>query len=72
MQHLHLLVEDDYIETFIDSLEKEKVVVIEKDFSQNQELLQSEFSNYKEKKLECKTYYASMKELSIWLKEKEQ
>lgn len=71
MKQIHLLVEDDYIETFIAELPKGKATVIEKDFTENQEHLKDGFSNYLDNKSTLLPYYESMKELSIWLKERE-
>lgn len=71
MKKVYLLVEDDYLETFMDSLPKEKVIVIEEDFEKNKQLLQNTLNLYKNNKSEFSPYYESMKELSDWLKKRE-
>ena len=69
---INLLVEEDYIETLMDELPKDKVIVIEKEFEQNRELLALQLENYENKSTELISYFDSMKELSIWLKAKEE
>lgn len=71
MKKVHLLVEDDYLETFMDSLPKEKVIAVEEDFEKNQKLLQDAFEEYKENQSSFLPYYESMKDVSNWLKMRE-
>ena len=71
MKKVHLLVEDIYLEAFMDSLPKDKVVVIEKDFEKNQELMQDTLEKYENNSSNFTAYYESMKNLSTWLKERE-
>ena len=71
MTRVNLLIEDDYIETFINELHKEKVIIIEKDFEKNRVLLENELLKYKQNANELVPYFDSMKELSKWLKAKE-
>lgn len=71
MTTIHLLVEDDYVDKFVTDLPKEKVIVIEKDFSENIVKLKTTFDIYQNGKSEFISYYESMKNISIWLKGKE-
>ena len=71
MQILHLLVEDDYIETFVNELSKDRVRIIEKEFIKNRSLLQDALDNYTHKKDSVKLYSESMKELTLWLNARE-
>ena len=71
MRILHLLVEDDYIETFMETLPKDKITVIEEDFKDNKKKLQNEFDRYKDGDVKFKHYTDSMKELNSWLKKQE-
>jgi len=71
MKKIYLLVEDDYLETFMDSLPKEKVIAVEEDFEENQKLLQNILEEYKENQSSFLPYYESMKDVSNWLKMRE-
>ena len=71
MQTIHLLIEDDYIEEFIHGLPKDKVIVIEEDFKENKIMLDDELKNYQQNPSDFIPYSKSMKELSIWLNERE-
>ena len=71
MQIIHLLVEDDYIESFVGGLVKEKVFIVEKEFEDNKKVLQEILKNYNKNKDEFTPYYESMKNMSVWLQEKE-
>ncbi len=71
MVTLHLLVEDDYVEDFVNSLDKDKVKIVEEDFKSNIEVIGETLKEYKSNPENFVPYYSSMKEMSIWLKEKE-
>lgn len=71
MTTLHLLIEDEYVEGFVNSLDKEKVKVIEAEFELNKSLIQDVVNSYTSDKDLFTPYYDSMKEMSIWLKEQE-
>lgn len=68
---LHLLVEDDYIENFVEQLPKEKVIIIEEDFQENKEKLQAVLQDYRDNKDEFTPYSKSMQNINEWLKDKE-
>ena len=70
MQTLHLLVKDEFIEEFVKSLPKEKVIVVEKEFKENKKLFQDELNKYNNDKLMTIPYQESAKELNLWLKGK--
>jgi len=67
---LNLLIDDDFIEEFVKSLPRDKVVIVEKEFQENRVELQKEFDNYKQNKNQIKSYQQSKKELDEWLKQK--
>jgi len=67
---LNLLIDDDFIEEFVKSLPRDKVVIVEKEFQENRVKLQKEFDNYKQNKNQIKSYQQSKKELDKWLKQK--
>ena len=71
MPILHLLIDDDNIQSFVDSLDKEKVKIVEEDFESNRVLIQGVLDSYSSEKNLFIPYYDSMKDMSIWLKEKE-
>lgn len=71
MAILHLLIDDEYVEDFVDTLDKEKVKVVEEGFESNKVLIQNVLDSYSDDKNSFSPYYDSMKEMSIWLKEKE-
>lgn len=71
MTMVHLLIEDDYVEDFMNTLPKDKITVIEEDFKSNQHLLENELQKYSDDKSSVIPYYESMKELGLWLNEKE-
>jgi hypothetical protein len=68
---VHLLIEDDYLETFMTDLPKDKVVVVEEDFEQNKQKLQDVLGNYSVNEKALVPFYESMKTLNQWLKERE-
>ncbi|MFT5835607.1 MAG: hypothetical protein ACI9RG_000500 [Sulfurimonas sp.] len=67
MTTIHLQVEDDYIETFMKTLPKDKVIIIEEDFKNNQKNLQEQVREYENSNDTFISYYDAMKEMSIWL-----
>lgn len=71
MIKIHLLIEEEYIQEFMQNLPKDKVKVIEEDFEQNKTLLQNELEQYKDSTSKYLTYNESMKNLSTWLSGKE-
>ncbi len=64
---IHLQVEDDYIDTFMESLPKDKVVVIEENFKDNQQKLHEVLNLYKKSPDVFVSYYDSMKDIGSWL-----
>ena len=71
MASLHLLVDDEYIEEFVNSLDKAKVKVIEKNFEENKTTMQDVLASYNTDDSSFIPYYESMQDMSIWLKELE-
>ena len=71
MTTIHLLIDDDYIETFMASLPKDKISVIEEDFKENKKKLHDTFESYKTNPRDFKPYNESMKDMNVWLKDKE-
>lgn len=69
MKTIQIQVEDDYLETFLESLPKEKVRVIDQAFIDNQNKLQEELENFLQGKGEFTPYYETMKEMDNWLRE---
>ncbi len=67
---LHLLIEDDYVQTLVDSLPKDKVRIIEEDFEQNKQLLKETFNEYNNNN-ESIPYSQSMNNITQWLNERE-
>ena len=68
---IHLQVEDDYIDAFMKSLPKDKVVVIEENFKENQITLHKALKDYENDKEKFTPYYESMKKLSSWFEMKQ-
>ncbi len=66
---LHLLVEDDYIQTFVESFQKDKVIIIEKEFEENKKLIQAQLQVYKDNISKFSSYSESMININNWLKE---
>ncbi|MBL0708114.1 MAG: hypothetical protein JJW00_03610 [Sulfurimonas sp.] len=67
MTALHLLVEDDFIDSFVSSL-PEEVVIVEEDFKANQALLKETINDYENSKDSFVPYHKSMIVLDEWLK----
>jgi hypothetical protein len=68
---IHLKVDESYIEQLMMILPKEFVRVVEKDFDENQALLEEEFLNYKEDSDSFFEYTDSMKNMDNFLKSME-
>ena len=68
---LHLLVDEEYIESFVALLPKDKVRVVEKNFSENRVLLDNVLKEYKNSTKNFIEYKDSMNDISSWLKERE-
>jgi len=69
---LHLLVEDSYIDEFAAGLPKDKVTIIEEDFKENQKKLQNTLEDYQNHESGFISYSENMKDINMWLKEKEE
>ena len=67
---IHLQIEEDYIETFMMTLPKDKVIVIEENFKENKELLKDSLLSYQKENQEFIPYYDSMKNIDTWFEEK--
>jgi len=68
---IHLQIDEDYIDTFMLTLPKEHVTVIEENFKENQLLLEKELQSYNEKDQNLIPYYDSMENITSWLNELE-
>jgi len=68
---IHLKVDESYIETLMMMLPKEHVRVVEKDFDENQLLLQEELAKYKESPTSFIEYTDSMKNMDRYIEEME-
>ena len=71
MTSLHLLIEDDYIDEFAQALPKDKVRIVEKNFDENKQKLQTAFEAYCENNTQVKPLQNSMQDLKIWLDQKD-
>ncbi|MEA2091097.1 MAG: hypothetical protein U9O83_01875 [Campylobacterota bacterium] len=63
---VQLLIDDNFIEEFMNSLPKDKVRVIEADFQVNQDKLQKVLQEYKDSRDSFIPYFKSMKNISAW------
>ncbi|MEA3229045.1 MAG: hypothetical protein U9P38_08255 [Campylobacterota bacterium] len=70
MIKINLLVEEEYIDTFMTTLPQDKVIVIEENFEQNRELLKNELSKCTQNSDDLLSYTDSIKELDRWLEKK--
>jgi len=70
MIKINLLVDEEYIEEFMNQLPKGKVVVIEENFEDNKLALENVVDDYSQNKEQFIPYYDSMKNISSWFKEK--
>jgi hypothetical protein len=57
---IHLLIDNAYIEEFMQKLPKDKVIVIEEDFKQNKKLYENSLKEYLDDDKKFTTYYESM------------
>lgn len=71
MKTIQIQIEDDYLETFLETLPQEKVKVVDQTFLDNQKRLQEELDNFLHGKGEFTSYHETMKEMDNWLKEGE-
>jgi len=69
MKTIQIQVEDDYLETFLESLPQDKVKVVNQTFIDNQKKLQEELENFFHGKGEFSPYYETMKQMDNWLQE---
>ena len=69
MTKLHLLVDDDYIEEFVNSFDNNKVKIIEEDFEDNKKLLFSELEKYKSNKEGFIDLSENISKMSNWISE---
>ncbi len=69
MKTIQLQIEDDYLETFLETLPQDKVRIIDQTFLDNQKILQEELEDFLHGKGEFTSYYDAMKEMDNWLKE---
>jgi len=67
MEKVSLLIDEDYINEFMNSLPKNKVIVVEENFKINKELFANHLEEYKNGDVEPISYYESSKNLSTWL-----
>lgn len=72
MRTLQIQVEDDYLETFLETLPQDKVKIVDQTFLDNQKRLQEELENFLQGRGEFTPYYETMKEMDNWLKEGEE
>ena len=66
---IHLQIDEEYIDTFMLTLPKEHVTIIEENFKENQILLTEELQSYNEKSQDFIPYQESMKNINSWLDE---
>jgi adenylate kinase family enzyme len=69
---IHLQIDEDYIDTFMLTLPKEHITVVEENFKENQTLLQKEFQSYNTKTQNFISYYEKMNSINSWFKELEE
>lgn len=67
---VQLLVDDDFVEEFMNSLPKDKVSIIELDFQANQDKLKKALQEYQDDSDSFVPYFKSMKNISAWFNEK--
>lgn len=72
MIKIRLMIEEEFIEEFMNSLPKDKVKVIEENFEENQVVLQETLDNYEIDNSSFAPLNETMNNLSQWLNEKEQ
>lgn len=72
MTKISFLIEDDFIEEFIQQLPKDKVTVIEEDFEDNKKLLKEVLEKYMKDKDGFISYNESMKNINEWFLKREE
>jgi len=70
MTKITLLIKDDYIDSFMQELPRDKVVVVEEDFNENIEKLTNVLKEYNSDRSEFISYYDSMKNIKNWLEQR--
>ena len=70
MTKIHLLIDDDYVDTFMTTLPKDHVRIIEENFEENKILLQQEFDKYIHNNGKFTPHYENMKVINNWLNKK--
>jgi len=68
---IHLQIDEDYIDTFMLTLPKEHITVIEENFKENKRLLEDELLFYINKEKKFIPYAQSIDNISLWFKEHE-
>jgi len=70
MTKITLLIKDDYIDSFMQELPRDKVIVIEEDFNENIEKLTNVVNEYNNDSGKFISYYDSMKNIKSWLEQR--
>lgn len=70
MTKITLLIKDDYIDSFMQELPRDKVIVIEEDFNENIEKLTNVVNEYNNDSGKFISYYDSMKNIKNWLEQR--
>ncbi len=63
MAVVHLLVDDEYIQSFIDTLDREKIKIVEKDFEKNKKLFEEVFQSYINSDIDFFPYYHGVRDI---------
>lgn len=71
MKTIQLLIEDDYLETFLKTLPLDKVKIIDQTFIDDRNSLHEELNNFLNNKGNVISYQETMAEMNNWLKKKE-
>nr|WP_321268709.1 hypothetical protein [uncultured Sulfurimonas sp.] len=71
MTKISLLIDNEYIESFMQTIPKDKVIVIEEDFQENKQKLQTVLQEYKNGEKNFVSYYESMKDVNNWLTQRQ-
>ena len=72
MAIVHLMIDDDYVESFVASLDNTKIRIIEKDFQENKILLENSLRDYQLSGEDFKPLTDTMKDIDIWLEGKDE
>jgi len=67
MQKVSLLIDDDFIDQFMQSLPKDKIIVVEDGFNSNVELFKTTIKDYEDNQIDLIPYNDSAKNLTSWL-----